>query len=65
MKGSNNAFVFRAAATSFGTSPAGEIRDTQENGTTIIYSGTDSDIAPEFQIVLNGLSSLTGSDFIL
>lgn len=65
MNGGHNAFVFRGAATSFGTSRAGEIRYTQENGTTIIYGDTDSDIAPEFQIVLNGLSSLTGSDFIL
>lgn len=62
---SNNAFVFKGNAASFGTSSDGEIRYVHENGMTVIYGDTDRDSAPEFQIALNGLYTLTSADFIL
>ena len=61
----NNAFLFRGAATSFGTARDGEIRYVQENGLTVVYGDTDGDTAPEFQIALNGTYNLTAGDFIL
>ena len=61
----NDAFIFRGASTSFGTTASGEIRFTNENGMTIIYGDTDGDSAPEFQIALNGIHTLTAADFIL
>ncbi|OYW53152.1 MAG: hypothetical protein B7Y80_17460 [Hyphomicrobium sp. 32-62-53] len=61
----NNTFIFRGAATSFGTARDGEIRYVQENGLTVIYGDTDGDTAPEFQIALTGQYSLTAGDFIL
>lgn len=61
----NNAFVFKGDAAGFGTSSDGEIRYMHENGVTVIYGDTDRDSAPEFQIALNGIYTLTFGDFIL
>lgn len=61
----NNAFLFRGAIASFGTAADGEIRYAQEGGLTVIYADTDNDSAPEFQIALNGLYTLTAADFVL
>ena len=61
----NNTFIFRGAATRFGTARDGEILYVQENGLTVIYGDTDGDTAPEFQIALIGPYSSTAGDFIL
>lgn len=63
--GGNNAFLFRGAIAAFGTAADGEIRYAQENDMTVIYADTDNDSAPEFQIALNGLYTLTAADFVL
>ena len=63
--GNNNAFLFRGQTASFGTARDGEIRYVHENGMTLIFGDTDSDIAPEFQIAMNGVYNLSALDFIL
>lgn len=66
----NNNFVFRGTGPITG-SAAGELRYQKFNlaGTandyTVIYGDTDGDAAPEFQIQLSGLVTLTAADFIL
>lgn len=63
--GNNNAFLFRGQTASFGTARDGEVRYVHENGMTLIFGDTDSDIAPEFQIAMNGVYNLSALDFIL
>jgi hypothetical protein len=71
VQGGNNAFVWKGAAASFTTSPAGALRYQQFDnpGTvsdyTLLYGDTDSDTAAEFQIYLKGLVTLTAQDFFL
>ena len=43
----------------------GRLRYFQQNGNTIIQGSTDDDIAPEFEIELTGLHTLTANDFVL
>lgn len=61
----NNSFVFAGMGSSFGSSSSGEIKYAHVNGQTVIYGDTDRDSPPEFQIVLDGIHTLTASDFIL
>ena len=58
----NQAFRFA------GTGPfafEGDIEVTFANGNTFILGNTDTDIQPEFEIQLNGLHTISATDFIL
>jgi serralysin len=67
----NNAFVWRGNDKTFGTSPKGELRYEKhneagtENDHTVVYGDVDSDLGSEFQIELEGIVSLTSTDFLL
>lgn len=61
----NNAFVFRGLSSDFGSSSDGEIRYEHDGTVTVIYGDIDRDNAVEFVIVLDGLHTLSASDFLL
>jgi serralysin len=61
----NNAFTFLGTAAFTLANDNGGLRYFQQNGNTIIQGSTDDDIAPEFEIELTGLHTLTANDFVL
>ncbi|MDQ1902707.1 peroxidase family protein [Paracoccus sp. WLY502] len=61
----NNAFTFLGNANFNTANDNGGLRYFQQNGNTIIQGSTDNDLAPEFEIELIGLRTLTANDFIL
>ena len=59
----DQAFTFIGSAAFNKTNAAGQLRF--DTASKILYGSTDADIAPEFSIQLNGVTSLLASDFIL
>ena len=59
----DQAFTFIGSAAFNKTNAAGQLRF--DTASKILYGSTDADIAPEFSIQLNGVTSLLVSDFIL
>jgi Ca2+-binding RTX toxin-like protein len=57
----NQAFSF--VGTAAFTAEA-QVRQTYESGNTVIQGNTDQDTAPEFEIQLRGLHTMTSSDFV-
>ena len=43
----------------------GDLRVVFTNGNTLIQGNTDTDSTPEFEIQLNGLHTISSTDFIL
>ncbi len=59
----DQAFAFIGNAAFSKTNAAGQLRFDVTS--KILYGSTDADIAPEFSIQFNGVSSLIASDFVL
>jgi Ca2+-binding RTX toxin-like protein len=60
----NDAFTFLATRGTAFTAP-GQVRWYQSGGITLVEASNDGDTAPELQIELTGLKTLTAADFIL
>jgi hypothetical protein len=58
----NQAFKFIGTA-NFGFE--GDLRVAFTNGNTVIQGNTDTDSTPEFEVQLNGLHTISSTDFIL
>ena len=60
----NDAFTFLATPGAAFTAP-GQVRWYQSAGHTLVEASTDADTAPELQIELAGLKTLSAADFLL
>ena len=60
----NDTFTFLAARGATFTAP-GQVRWYQTGGNTFVEASTDADTAPELQIELAGLKTLSAADFVL
>jgi Ca2+-binding RTX toxin-like protein len=60
----NDAFTFLAARGAAFTG-AGQVRWYQSGGNTFVEANVDANLAPDLQIQLTGLKTLTVGDFVL